>query len=83
MLFAGIHPKKEVNLDLNFLHYNEITLTGSSDYPLHLFSKALNLILTRRIIVKPLISHILPLEKIKDGFEIALKREGLKVIIKP
>ena len=83
MLFAGIHPKKEVNLDLNFLHYNEITLTGSSDYPLHLFSKALNLILTKRIIVKPLISHILPLEKIKDGFEIALKREGLKVIIKP
>jgi len=83
LLFAGIHPTQKINIDLNLIHYNEVTITGSSDYPIHLFNKALKLILTKKVIVKPLISHILPLEKIIEGFEAALNHIGFKVIISP
>jgi len=33
--------------------------------------------------VKSLISHRLPLEETKKGFDIVSRQEGLKVIIKP
>jgi len=62
----------------NVPHYRHLKITGSHD-----FTTALKLIAKGIVDVKSLISHRLPLEETKKGFDIVSNREGLKVIIKP
>jgi len=45
--------------------------------------RAINLIAAKRVDVGPVITHILPLEKTKEGFEALIHRKGLKVILNP
>ena len=81
-IFAGTYPSTEIPLDPNLIHYKQLTLTGSRDFTPHHFTTALKLMELGIVKVKPLISHILPLEKIDEGFRIVEKSEGLKVVIK-
>jgi L-iditol 2-dehydrogenase len=81
-IFAGTHPPTTISVDPNLIHYKELIVTGSWDYSPHIFTNSVELINTKRINLKDLISHVLPLEKIAEGFEIVDKREGLKVVIK-
>ena len=83
VVFAGFHPPKDIRIDTNLLHYSEISVTGSSDFPAPLFPRALTLIDSRRIQVKPIISHSFPLEQIDEGFKAALSGRSLKTIITP
>ena len=83
VVFAGFHPAKEVTVDANLLHYGEVSITGSSDFPAALFPQALGLIDSQKIRMKPIISHSFSLEQIDEGFKTALKIEGLKTIITP
>ena len=83
ILFAGTYPPTTISIDPNKIHYRQLIITGSYDHlPKH-FAKAINLISTGKVKVKPFISHILPLEKLREGFEIVEKRGGLKVVITP
>lgn len=80
-IFAGTHPPTKITIDPNFIHYREIVLTGSWDYTPHLFTNSVDLINTKRLELKRLISHVLPLEDIMKGFEIVEQRKGLKIVI--
>lgn len=80
-IFAGTHPPTSISVDPNRIHYSELVLTGSWDYTPHLFTTSIDLIDTKRIDVRSLISHVLPLDDIGAGFEIAAQRRGLKVVI--
>ena len=42
--------------------------------------EALRYIESGQVKVEPLISHLLPLEKLQEGFDIVLNRRGLKVV---
>ena len=81
-LFAGTYPPTEIKLDPNVVHYKQLSVTGSHDYTPHDFTTALKLIACKTVKVKPLISHVLPLEKVKEGFDIVMQRKGLKVAVK-
>jgi len=81
-IFAGTYPKTEIPVDPNIPHYRHVKITGSHDYTPHDFTTALKVIEKGIVDVKSLISHRLPLEETKKGFEIVSKQEGLKVIIK-
>lgn len=83
IVFAGFHPAKGVTVDTNLLHYGEVSITGSSDFPAPLFPQALTLIDSHRIQMKPIISRSFSLERIDEGFKTALTVEGLKTIITP
>ena len=83
VVFAGFHPPKDVTVDTNLLHYSEISITGSSDFPAPLFPRALTLIDSHRIQTKPIISHSFSLEQINEGFKTALIGKALKTIITP
>lgn len=80
-LFAGTHPTASIPLDLNLIHYKQLRLTGSHDFTPHHFRTALKYISEGRVAVKPLISHYLPLNELKRGFEIVGAREGIKVMV--
>lgn len=82
--FGGCPPGTEVRVNTELLHYGEVTVMGTFHAtPLH-FRKALNLIASRTINVAPLITRKMPLERIKEAFEIlTTSKSEIKIAIQP
>lgn len=83
VFFASTHPESEaiLPLDMNELHWSQAFLTGAHNYTTDDYRIALKYIFDGTVKVKPLISHYLPLEETKQGFDITVGRKGLKVMI--
>ncbi|MCM8807153.1 MAG: zinc-dependent dehydrogenase [candidate division WOR-3 bacterium] len=83
--FFGGLPKESpyIQFDSNLLHYGEFFVVGThGSTPLH-NKIAIELLSTGKINAEKLITHKLPLEKIKEGYEIVENKKGLKVLILP
>jgi len=82
--FGGCPPGTEIKLDTKLLHYGEVTVLGTFHAtPLH-FRKALNLIASRTVDVRPLITREMNLEEIREAFEIlSTSKTEIKIAIKP
>jgi len=82
--FGGCPPRTEIKVNAEMLHYGEITVLGAfHTTPLH-FRKALNLIASRTIDVKPLITKRMPLEEIRDAFKIlTTSKNEIKIALSP
>jgi L-iditol 2-dehydrogenase len=81
-LFAGVYPPAEIALDPNWIHYKQLIITGSHDFTPHDFRTALKLIHHGMVRVAPLISHVMPLERIKEAFDLVAERRGAKVVVR-
>jgi L-iditol 2-dehydrogenase len=81
ILYFAATMEPRVELDLDLVHYKELRLIGSYDSILAQYEEALALLNAGIIRVESLISHRLPVEQIQQGFEIARKQEGIKVLI--
>jgi L-iditol 2-dehydrogenase len=83
-LFGGVSKNNsKLTIDSNFIHYNEINLTGShgSSHKQHL--KALRMIEDKEINLKPLITHKFKLKDINTAYKVSLSGKALKVSIRP
>jgi L-iditol 2-dehydrogenase len=82
--FGGCPPGTEIKLNAELIHYGEVKILGTfHTTPLH-FRKALNLISSKTIDVKPLITRKMKLENIKEAFEIlATSKTEIKIAINP
>lgn len=82
--FGGCPPGTEIKLNAELLHYGEVTVLGTfHTTPLH-FKKALNLIASRRIDVRPLITRKMRLDAIKEAFEIlSTSKSEIKIALIP
>jgi len=82
--FGGCPPGTEIKVNAEMLHYGEVTVMGAfHTTPLH-FRKALNLIASRTIDVRPLITRKMSLDKIKEAFEtLAISKNEIKIAIIP
>ncbi len=82
--FGGCPPGTEIKVSTELLHYGEVTVLGVfHTTPLH-FRKALNLIASRTIDVKPLVTRKMKLEEIKEAFEIlSTSKSEIKIAITP
>ena len=82
--FGGCPPGTEVKVNTEMLHYGELTVMGTFHAtPLH-FREALNLIATRTIDVRPLVTRKMKLDNIKEAFEIlSTSRSEIKIGILP
>jgi L-iditol 2-dehydrogenase len=82
--FGGCPPGTEIKVRTELLHYGQVTVLGTFHAtPLH-FRKALNLIASRTIDVRPLITQKMKLEKIKDAFETLItSKKDIKIAINP
>jgi threonine dehydrogenase-like Zn-dependent dehydrogenase len=49
----------------------------------HTYPRVIQLVVSGQADVRSLVTHEYPLEKTAQAFDIATRREGLKVIIKP
>lgn len=87
VLFGGFDRGVTVTLDPNTIHYKEIEVVGSEwiGLPPHanfgLYELALRLIAQKRIPVADLITHRVPLDRIRDAFDAIRAREGLKAMV--
>ncbi|MFQ6081185.1 MAG: zinc-binding dehydrogenase [Candidatus Bathyarchaeia archaeon] len=82
--FGGCPPGTEIRVGTELLHYGEITVMGTFHAtPTH-FKEALNLIASRTIKVKPLITREMKLDEIKRAFKIlTTSKSDLKIAIHP
>jgi len=82
-LFAGFPRGQEAKVDLNLVHYGMVTVTASQSATLTQFHRALTLMATGKIDLKPLITHRFPLSQGPQAFEKKIALEGLKPEILP
>jgi len=82
--FGGCPPGTEIRVSTELLHYGETTVMGTFHAtPAH-FKEALNLIASRIIKVKPLITREMKLDEIIKAFEIlTTSKSDLKIAIHP
>jgi len=82
--FGGCPPGTEVRVNAEQLHYGETKIMGTfHTTPLH-FRKALSLIASRTIDVRPLITRKMKLTDVREAFEIlATSKNEIKIGILP
>jgi L-iditol 2-dehydrogenase len=82
--FGGCPPGTEIKVKTELLHYGQVTVLGTFHAtPLH-FRKALNLIASRTVDVRPLVTQKMNLERIKDAFDTLItSKKDIKIAINP
>jgi len=82
--FGGCPPGTEIRVSTEQLHYGETTIFGAfHTTPAH-FRKALNLIASGTINVKPLITRKMKLDQIKEAFEtLTTSKSDIKIALLP
>jgi L-iditol 2-dehydrogenase len=83
-LFASV-PKDNpiVDINVNQIHYNQISVFGASDSTAKNHSDALDLLASGQISTDAIITHRLKLEEFFDGINVIKNGEALKVVINP
>jgi len=81
ILYFAAALKEKLALPLDLVHYQELKLMGSYDSMICHYEDALQAMASGAVVVEPLISHRFALEDIQKAFELARKREGLKILI--
>lgn len=82
-LFAGFPDTGSCTIEANVIHYNEITVTGTSASTRLDYLQARDLVARGKVNVKDLVSHRYNLENFREAYEIAKAGKGIKIIIVP
>jgi threonine dehydrogenase-like Zn-dependent dehydrogenase len=80
-LFAGLSASERVEIDTNRLHYESLTLTGTTGASLADYAACLRLAGERRIDLAPIITGRFPLDNIQDAIEHSASRRSLKAVV--
>jgi L-iditol 2-dehydrogenase len=80
-IFAGLRRGNFISLDPNWVHYNQISITGSFSSTPNLLQKAATLASGRRINLSKMITHRFSLNEIKQAMVATEKYYGLRAVI--
>jgi threonine dehydrogenase-like Zn-dependent dehydrogenase len=81
-LFAGLpNGEPAVEFNTNAIHYRSLIVTGMTGGAPHDYRAALKLIEAKRVDVRQVVSHILPLGKVGRAYELALSGQGMKILL--
>jgi L-iditol 2-dehydrogenase len=84
LIYASVHPRgTKISLDPNLFHSKEIVLTGTISQDKEDVRQAVWMISERAIDLKPLISLVLPFEKLEEGLQAALRPDTYRVVVTP
>ena len=84
VLFGGLpHEDSKPGVDMNLVHYKNLTLVGISKFAPRHFRKSLQMLASGRIPGDKLVTHVLPLDEFDKGVKLAMAGEALKVVYKP
>lgn len=80
-LFAGYTKGATAEMDVNAIHYNEITVTGAFGLTRRHFDDAFDMVANGRLNVAPLITHRFALDETLHAFDVAESGLAIKVAI--
>lgn len=84
LIFAPTEPGIDIDLPLYDIWHDGITITTSYAGSPSDISEAIELIRSKNIVIKDMITHRFPLAKAREGFYLVEKaRDSIKVIIEP
>ena len=83
LLFGGCRPGTVIPLDTHRLHYCELTVKGAYHHRPATFERALALLADGTVQVGELLSAERPLEELEDALRSMMRKEALKVVIRP
>ena len=86
VLFSGIKNNASgnnnaISIDPNFIHYNQVSIFGSFSSTPNNMIEAMNLVNSKEIDLKSLITQTFPLASVKDAFLTSESYKGFKSII--
>ena len=82
-LFGGCAPGTQISIDTYLLHYQELTIKGVYHHSPKTIKCALNMLAKNDFRFKMLLSQEVPIDKTEDALLSMMRRETLKVVIKP
>ena len=83
LLFGGCRPGTVIPLDTHRLHYSELTVKGAYHHRPDTFERALGLLASGTVEAGELLSAERPLEELEDALRSMMRKEALKVVIRP
>jgi L-iditol 2-dehydrogenase len=83
LLFGGCRPGTVIPLDTHRLHYLELTVRGAYHHRPATFQRALDLLAAGAVNAGELLSAERPLEELEDALRSMMRKEALKVVIRP
>ena len=84
LFFAPIDPAAKVDIPFNEVWREEVTITSSYGGSPRDIRDSINLLREKRLVVTDLVTHVLPLAKAAEGFQlVAAARDSIKVILRP
>ena len=81
VLYGAMYPPPMVTVDVNKIHHNEITITGTMSQTREDFLIATKLIDSGAIDLKPLISATIPFSQVEEAFERALDPTNYRIVV--
>ncbi len=82
-LFAGFPQAGATTLEANLIHYNEITVNGTSAATRLDYLTAVSMIGSQRVHVKDLVTHRFALDDFQEAYTLHRAGIGLKLVIAP
>ncbi|MBI3962753.1 MAG: alcohol dehydrogenase catalytic domain-containing protein [Deinococcus sp.] len=82
VIYTANYPPVELPIDLNLLHYKEITLTGTESRTAQEFAQGMELLNSGMLQLRPLLSAFYALEAADDAFQQALAGDSYRVILR-
>jgi len=83
LLFGGCRPGTVIPLDTHRLHYSELTVKGAYHHRPATFRSALDLLASGAIQTAEILSAERPLEELEGALRSMMRKEALKVVIRP
>lgn len=80
-LFAGFSKDETADMDVNAIHYRELTVTGAFGLSRRDFDQAFDMVASGQLNLKPLITHRYALESITDALSVAEDGSAIKVAV--
>lgn len=80
---VGVPPTDTVEVPWKASVYKGVTVVFNFSSKYSSWKRALSLMACGKLDVKPLVTHVLPLERWHEGFELAKRGEAIKVLLHP
>ena len=81
-LFAGFAKGEVAEVDVNAIHYRELTVTGAFGLSRRDFDQCFDMVATGRLNLKSMITHSYPLDDIADALAVAESGAAIKVALR-
>ena len=82
-LFAGFAGTGECTIEVNTIHYNELNVCGSTAYKRSDYLAAAEMVKNGKIDLDKIATHVFPLEKFHEAYDVCKSGAGLKIMIEP